>query len=85
MKSKFYISMVILSISLSTTPVLATDSTTCIQNNSNSMIFYDEYTSLYSTDKIEYKYRYNSEGVLQYRRWNATKNCWVDSSWIDLN
>lgn len=84
MKSNFFISLVILSVSLSTTSVLATDNTTRFQNISNSMIF-NEYPSLYSTDKIEYKYRYNSEGKLQYRRWNATKNCWIDSSWIDLN
>lgn len=32
-------------------------------------------------DVIEYKYReYN--GRLQYRRWNRTKNRWVDPYWI---
>ncbi len=35
-------------------------------------------------DVIEYKFRtYN--GQLQYRRWNATRNYWVDPYWIDLN
>lgn len=23
-------------------------------------------------------------GKFQYRRWNSTKGCWVDSHWIDL-
>ena len=23
------------------------------------------------------------EGRRQWRRWNATKNCWVDPAWID--
>ena len=34
-------------------------------------------------DVIEYKFRtYN--GQLQYRRWNATRNYWVDPYWICL-
>ncbi len=36
-------------------------------------------------DVIVYKYRYNSTGNLQYRRWNKTKNRWEDSYWIDVN
>ena len=24
------------------------------------------------------------DGRLQYRRWNATQNCWVDPEWIDF-
>lgn len=32
-------------------------------------------------DTIIYKYRYYN-GVLQYRRWNETKECWVDPDWI---
>lgn len=36
-----------------------------------------------STDVIVKKYRvYN--GRLQYRRWNQTKNRWVDAGWIDM-
>ena len=35
------------------------------------------------TDKIEVKYRVY-KGVVQYRRWNATKNRWVDSEWRNL-
>ena len=34
-------------------------------------------------DIIEIRYRiYN--GKLQYRRWNQSRNCWVDSEWIDM-
>lgn len=40
-------------------------------------------TQVRSTDKIVVKYRvYN--GVRQYRRWNDTKQCWVDPKWIDM-
>lgn len=36
-----------------------------------------------STDKIVVKTRvYN--GVRQYRRWNETKQCWVDPKWINM-
>ena len=34
-------------------------------------------------DTIVYKYRM-LDGVLQYRRWNETKQCWVDATWIDV-
>ncbi len=38
---------------------------------------------VYSSDVIVTKTRvYN--GKLQYRRWNETKNCWVDPYWIDM-
>ncbi len=34
-------------------------------------------------DIIEYRFRdYN--GVKQYRRWNTTRNCWVDATWMNL-
>lgn len=32
-------------------------------------------------DKIIYKYR-RKDGKLYYRRWNVTRNCWVDPEWI---
>lgn len=36
-------------------------------------------------DVIETKYRYNpSTGMIQYRRWNATRNRWEDPDWINL-
>lgn len=33
-------------------------------------------------DVIIYKYRVWN-GKIQYRRWNATKECWVDPQWLD--
>lgn len=33
-------------------------------------------------DEIIYYYRVNN-GVLQYRRWNATRGYWVDANWIN--
>lgn len=38
----------------------------------------------YSQEEIEYKYRYYN-GILQYRRWNATRGVWVDPYWIDVD
>lgn len=35
------------------------------------------------SDVIEVKYRVNN-GITQYRRWNRSKGCWVDSNWINL-
>lgn len=34
-------------------------------------------------DKIVMKWRRGSRGQLQYRRWNDTKQKWVDDEWID--
>lgn len=34
-------------------------------------------------DKIVMKWRRGSRGQLQYRRWNETKQKWVDDEWID--
>lgn len=34
-------------------------------------------------DQIVMKTRWHN-GVLQYRRWNKTKGCWVDPDWIDM-
>lgn len=33
-------------------------------------------------DVIETRWRFHY-GVLQYRRWNRTRNYWVDPEWID--
>lgn len=41
--------------------------------------------SINTSDIIEYKYRVNSEGQLQYRRWNATKGYWIDATWLNAN
>lgn len=35
-------------------------------------------------DVIEIKYR-TANGIIQYRRWNATRNRWEDPYWITLN
>ena len=42
-----------------------------------------EYTISPYADKIIIKYRTHN-GKRQYRRWNDSKYCWVDSHWIDL-
>ena len=34
-------------------------------------------------DVIVMKWRRGSRGQLQYRRWNETKQKWVDDEWID--
>lgn len=34
-------------------------------------------------DKIEKIYRWVN-GKIQYRRWNATQEYWIDADWIDL-
>lgn len=36
-----------------------------------------------STDEIEYVYRFYN-GVLQFRRWNATKGYWIDATWLNV-
>ncbi len=34
-------------------------------------------------DIIEMRFRtYN--GIRQYRRWNTTRNCWIDATWVNL-
>lgn len=33
-------------------------------------------------DTIVYKYRVWN-GRMQYRRWNVTRQCWVDPEWLD--
>lgn len=38
---------------------------------------------MYSQDQIVYKYRFHN-GVLQYRRWNATKGYWIDATWLNF-
>lgn len=35
------------------------------------------------SDKIIWRYRQNSNGKRQKRRWNATVQKWVDPEWID--
>lgn len=53
---------------------IRTEGAPILYDCSNEIVFYK--------DEIKYQYRlYN--GVLQYRRWNVTQNCWVDPYWID--
>ncbi|MGN1141280.1 MAG: hypothetical protein ACI4TF_08760 [Oliverpabstia sp.] len=44
---------------------------------------FSEGYSTYSSDVIVYKYR-RLGNKLQYRRWNRTKEVWVDPDWIDV-
>lgn len=42
-----------------------------------------EIAGMQRADVVVTKFRtYNN--VLQYRRWNETRSCWVDPDWIDL-
>lgn len=36
------------------------------------------------SDVIVTRYRVGPKGNTQYRRWNVTKNVWVDPYWIDM-
>jgi len=59
-------------------PVSAYEEVLAQENNTigeNSIVLY--------ADVIQIKYRTHN-GVHQYRRWNRTKNCWVDPYWINL-
>ena len=42
----------------------------------------DDLTIVPYADSIVIKTRTHN-GKLQYRRWNETRNCWVDPYWID--
>lgn len=43
----------------------------------------EDSTIMPTADVIEVKYRIK-DGKLQYRRWNATREYWVDSTWKDV-
>lgn len=44
----------------------------------------DTYSMIvYSSDVIILKMR-TYKGKVQYRRWNDTKQCWVDPFWMDM-
>lgn len=36
-------------------------------------------------DEIVWMYRTLDDGTVQRRRWNASRNCWVDPYWINVN
>lgn len=74
--------------------LLLTLGSSCIPIHTSANILSDQQATaefsqsnavLYSSDIIEYRYRYLSNGQLQYRRWNDTKKKWVDPYWINLN
>ena len=59
----------------------------CVNNvlaNDNEYNKEVEYDVVFYSDNIVFKYRTTNDGVVQYRRWNETKACWVDPYWIDL-
>lgn len=67
-KIKFILGILIISV-LNFQPVMAS------KQEKEGIILY--------ADEIIYRYRvYN--GIYQYRRWNETKECWVDPYWIDI-
>lgn len=35
-------------------------------------------------DEIVWRYRKTADGTIQKRRWNASRNCWVDPYWINV-
>lgn len=51
--------------------------------NNDSPIIFEQEKCVYATDRIEYVYRM-IDGIPHYRRWNATRNYWVDDEWIPL-
>lgn len=61
--------------------------TLCVNNvlaNENEYYKEIEYDIIFYSDNIVFKYRTTNDGVVQYRRWNETKGCWVDPYWINL-
>ncbi len=54
------------------------------QEGSNLYIEYGKDSGISPhADEIVTEFRRHN-GVIQYRRWNATKGYWVDPDWIDL-
>lgn len=53
------------------------------QVGANAAVTDESGVQILSTDKIVTKYRVY-DGKWQYRRWNETKECWVDPHWIDM-
>lgn len=63
------------------------DSVTVVETATQDSPAFDNNTDSTSiqprADKIIKKWRRGSRGQLQYRRWNETKQKWVDDEWID--
>lgn len=49
----------------------------CIANQ------YQDDHAVIMADQIQLRYRV-VDGVLQYRRFNTSRNCWVDPDWINV-
>lgn len=54
-----------------------------LREESNLSTEYNEGQISPRADVIEAIFRWNN-GVIQYRRWNATWGYWVDPDWIDV-
>lgn len=84
MQKRFLLMMMILTISNCAFPLQVS-----AKDNANSQIIIqaecNNEVSVNTSDIIEYKYRVNAEGKLQYRRWNATKGYWIDATWLNAN
>lgn len=79
MKKFFALFFVVLVFSVSC--VSATATRVESDNNNETKIIYDTGAK---NDNIVYKYK-TVGGVLYYRRWNETKQVWVDPDWIRVN
>lgn len=84
MKKKILLTTLLLTVSVITIPLQVSASANdnppvILQADNNNEI------SINTSDIIEYKYRVNSQGQLQYRRWNATKGYWIDATWLNAN
>lgn len=85
MKRYIVIMVLLLNVSFSMTCLASAQSENEIVYSAEIKMNVKQRTHINSraTDKIEIKYRVY-KGVVQYRRWNATKNRWVDPEWKNL-
>lgn len=56
---------------------------TVLVYESNDIVQDSGSNGMQRSDVIVKRIRVN-KGVLQYRRWNETRGCWVDPDWIDF-
>lgn len=72
-------SFVVLAVTLT---VMSSPIQTMWVYKNNDIVQDNRITEIQRTDVIVTKFRlYN--GLVQYRRWNETKGCWVDPDWIN--
>ncbi len=62
----------------------ANEADSSIGENHSCMVYAADDAITPYADQIITEFRRHN-GVLQYRRWNATKGCWVDPDWINVN